>query len=241
MLSDITGDGRRPDNSATAILDRRNGDGDVQEGAILTHTYRLVMINTLSLANACHDLHKLILPIWREENRNRLAHDFLSSVPIHALCRRIPTGDDALQIFAKNSIIRRFDNGGHVKKSLGCLLVLGNIMKIRHDGLKIWFLKQISRCGFNPTPGTIVMPHSKSPNLRETGCGKQCVKYLSNRGKIIGMNKSKTIELDKFFWCISQDALDGGTDIGIVALPIREQDHVRAMLNQSTKTLLADL
>src|SRR5260370_2141622 len=133
MLSDITGDGRCANNGAGAILDRGNSDGVSTEGAVLAHAYRLVVVNALSSANVRHNLRKFILSIRRKKQRDWLAHHFLSPIPIHALCRSIPTGDDTLQIFAKNGVIRRLHNGGQVKKSLFSPLAFGDVAYVTLD------------------------------------------------------------------------------------------------------------
>ncbi len=161
MLGDITGDSRGPNNGAAAILDRGNGDGDSQAGAVLPHAHRLVVVNALSAANARHDLRKFILSIRCKEQRDRLTHNLLSTIAIHALGRRIPTGNDALQIFAKDSVIRRLHNGGQVKKGLFCLLAFSDVVYVTLDDfVSIYLVEGTHELHVPPLPVFGVERHS---------------------------------------------------------------------------------
>src|SRR5258708_40366829 len=144
-------------NVATTNLVWGNVYVDSQAGAVLRHTPRLVVVNALSSANARHDLRKFILSIRCKEQRDRLTHNLLSTIAIHALGRRIPTGNDALQIFAKDSVIRRLHNGGQVKKGLFCLLAFSDVAYVTLDDfVSIYLVEGTHELHVPPLPVFVV-------------------------------------------------------------------------------------
>src|SRR6266566_2208680 len=139
-LADITGNGRCPDNGTAAILDGGNGDRNAQQAPVLAHARRLVVIYTLSMANTLHDLPKLIGTIRWEEEGDRLTHDFLGAIAVHAFCCGIPTDDYAIQIFTQNGILGRGNNRGQVLTRLLCPPAVGDVayVALKHFTDRRW-------------------------------------------------------------------------------------------------------
>src|SRR6266487_6773388 len=104
-FSDVVCDVGGTDDLALAIVNRRYGDRDRQNGPILSSPRRFIEIDPFSLGNALHDPGRFILSIWRKEEGNGLAHGLLGAISIRPLCRSIPTGDDALTRFPNNGDI----------------------------------------------------------------------------------------------------------------------------------------
>jgi hypothetical protein len=84
---------------------RRNDDRDRQDSPILSSPRRFIEINPFSSCNLLYDSGEFILPVWRKDEGNGLAHGLLGAISIHPLCRPIPTGDDALTGFPNNGNI----------------------------------------------------------------------------------------------------------------------------------------
>src|SRR5579859_461767 len=105
-LADVTGNRGCPNNRTAAILDRGNGYGNVHMAPVLAHTYCFVGFYILSPLNMLHDLRKFRLAIGWEEECDRLTYDLSLTITVHAFCGRIPTGDDAREIFPYNSVMR---------------------------------------------------------------------------------------------------------------------------------------
>ena len=58
----------------------------------------LVVVDPLSTPDACQNLTFFIVAIFRNNNRDRLANCFFSSVAENALCAFIPAYDKAIEI-----------------------------------------------------------------------------------------------------------------------------------------------
>ena len=102
---DVVCDVGGTDDLALAIVNRRYGDRDWQDGPILSSPCRFIEIDPFSSCNLLHDPGKFILSIWRKDEGNGLAHSLLGAVPKQPLCPSIPTGDDTLTRFPNNGNI----------------------------------------------------------------------------------------------------------------------------------------
>src|SRR5579864_6272270 len=73
-LTNVTGNGRCPNNDAVAIPDRRDGDRNMQLAPVFAHTNRLVVVQTLASTQLLHDMDKFVLAVWWEEKCDRLTY-----------------------------------------------------------------------------------------------------------------------------------------------------------------------
>ena len=109
------------------ILDGGNGHGNAQQAPVLAHARRLVVVYTLSPANALHDLTKFIRLSGGKRRVTGWPTMSWALIAVHAFCCGIPTGDYAVQIFTQNGIIGRGDNGSQVKTRLLCPPAVGDV------------------------------------------------------------------------------------------------------------------
>ena len=66
----------------------------------------------LAMANAIEDSRLFVLVIFRDQDRNRLANDFLGRVAEQPFSAAIPAHDHAIEILADDRIVGIRDNGG---------------------------------------------------------------------------------------------------------------------------------
>src|SRR6202521_5296312 len=83
-LSDVARPGGRANNLATTRLDRRHGDGDVDDRPVLPPTLRLVMLHLLTASKPFHDRGHLVFRSRGYQDRNREADDLGRRVSINA-------------------------------------------------------------------------------------------------------------------------------------------------------------
>src|SRR4030095_10843582 len=100
---------------------------DVHQRAVLSTADGFDMMDPLAAAYALQDGALFIDAIRRHENLDRLADDLLRSVAEDALRAGVPGADDAVQIFADDRIVGRFDYGGELGFSLLGLLALADV------------------------------------------------------------------------------------------------------------------
>jgi hypothetical protein len=64
-----------------------------------------IVFDALAASNALHDRFFLLPVIGRNENRDRLADDFLGQMAKNALRATIPTRDDAIDVIADDGVV----------------------------------------------------------------------------------------------------------------------------------------
>ena len=87
-IADIAGDLGGTDYLAAAIADRRNGQGDVDERAVLASTHCFVGLDVLAALDAFQDLLLLTLAVRRNDDEDGLADDFARRDSRRAVPRR---------------------------------------------------------------------------------------------------------------------------------------------------------
>src|SRR3984893_3269295 len=71
------------------------------------------MLDTLAAPDTFENCRLLIMPVRRNQNRDRLAYHFLGRIAEDSLRAVVPTGDYAFEVLANNGIIRGLDDGGN--------------------------------------------------------------------------------------------------------------------------------
>src|SRR6185437_4663811 len=82
--------------------------------AILSLPRRLIMVDALAGADLAEDLVFFIVKPSRDQAKNRLADHLVGGIAEDLARAFIPAGDDALEIFADDGIVRRVDYGGEM-------------------------------------------------------------------------------------------------------------------------------
>src|SRR5579884_1918865 len=110
-LGNVAGDLGSADDFAVRVLNRRDGERNVEQRAVFSAANGFEMIDALSPPQSREDLRLLIQAIWRNEHGDRFAHGFFRRVAEHPLRAFVPAHDDAVQIFADDRIVGGVDDG----------------------------------------------------------------------------------------------------------------------------------
>ena len=89
-LGDVTGDLRGADHPPALAQNRRDGQRDGDERAVLSTANRFVMVDAVAAPDAGEDFVLLVLAVIRNDETNGLAHHLGRRKPDHGLGRRIP-------------------------------------------------------------------------------------------------------------------------------------------------------
>src|SRR5262249_26236956 len=63
-------------------------------------------------ADAPENARFLVVPIWRDEGKDRHANHFLGSIAKETLGPLVPTRDNAVEVFADDGVVKTLDDGG---------------------------------------------------------------------------------------------------------------------------------
>ncbi len=77
--------------------------------------------------DAPEDLGLLIVAVGGDEHHDRSAHRLRRRVPEEPFRALVPTGDDPIQVFADDGVVRRLDDGGEPGARLLRLLAFGDV------------------------------------------------------------------------------------------------------------------
>ena len=78
----------------------------------------LVVVDPLSTSDTRQNLTFFVVAVFRNNNRDRLANCFFSSVAEDALCAFIPAYDNAIEILAYDYVIARLNDRRNPTQSL---------------------------------------------------------------------------------------------------------------------------
>src|SRR5690606_35610264 len=102
------------------------GDREIDEAAVLAAAHRLEMLNALARLHAVDDRAFLAAALFGDQGENRPADDFLGPVTEQAFGGWVPAGDDAVEPFADDRIVRAFDERGEMRATFEGRLGRGN-------------------------------------------------------------------------------------------------------------------
>src|SRR5207237_10490317 len=92
-FADVARNLRDLDDATGRILDRRDGDRDLDPPTVLADAFGLVVRHVLAAGDPAQDLLLLREELGWEEHRDRTADRFLRGISEHPLCGWIPRGD----------------------------------------------------------------------------------------------------------------------------------------------------
>src|SRR5690242_1212897 len=101
----IPGNRGSPDNHTITVPDRRDGQRHIDLTAILSHTYRLEMIDALAASKLCQDLILFMQPFRGKKNGLGLTDDLLRRVAKYTLGAFVPRSNDGLKRLADDRVI----------------------------------------------------------------------------------------------------------------------------------------
>src|SRR5262245_47449518 len=111
LLGDVSGDLRRTHDPAFGIFDRRDGQRNHNQSAILALANRFIMFDMLSASNTLKNDTFLFASVCRNQNRDRSADRLFCGIAEHSLCAPVPTCNDAIQSLAYDRVMTGLDNG----------------------------------------------------------------------------------------------------------------------------------
>jgi len=102
---DVAGDLGSADDLAPHVPDRRDGQRDGDQRAVLAPPCCLVARHALAIADAANDVGLLAPQMIGNEHQDRLSDRLVGGVAEHTLGRMVPVGDDARQILADDCVV----------------------------------------------------------------------------------------------------------------------------------------
>src|SRR5690242_10860420 len=100
------------------IFDRRNGQGNYDQAAILALPNRLKMVDALTSSDARENFALFALPILRNYNCNGLADRLGGREAKDVLGALVPACNNAIEVLAYNRVITGLDYRGHEAQPL---------------------------------------------------------------------------------------------------------------------------
>jgi hypothetical protein len=102
--ADIARGGGQPNHLSPIVMDREDGEGDIDQPPISRLAHGLESLDTCPLPHLAEEVAHLIASIWRRNEEDRLPDRFLSPVAVQALRGGIPVGNDPIQCFANDRV-----------------------------------------------------------------------------------------------------------------------------------------
>src|SRR5262245_30881299 len=125
--TDIASNLGGPDNYTRDIAQRRNCQRNVNQSSILATSDSFVVAHVFTQPNALQDRPFLVLAIWRDQNQDRFANNFLGPIAKYAFRALVPALDDAVEVFTYDGVIGRFDNGYEPLSAILGFLALSDV------------------------------------------------------------------------------------------------------------------
>jgi len=94
------------------VPDRRDGQRDIDDLAVLASPTRFEMVDPLAPPNPVENAGGLVLLAWRQQDGDRLADHLGGRIAENRLGAAVPIGDDAVERLADDGIVRRGDDRG---------------------------------------------------------------------------------------------------------------------------------
>ena len=126
-LRNVTRNLRRADNMPVLIIDGRNGQRNVERGAVLSAVYRLVANDAFAPADPFHNFQLFILAIRRDQDGDRFADNFSSRVAKEPFRFFVPTGDHLIEIYAYDRVTGGLNDRSQAAVSVFGALLLGDV------------------------------------------------------------------------------------------------------------------
>jgi hypothetical protein len=112
LLGDVTGNLGEADDRSRSVLDRRDGQGDMDVFPVLPSPHRFKVGDVFSLFHTLNDPRFLLDTILGKEEPDRLSDYLVGGVTERAFSPLIPARHDPIQRLADDGIFRGLHNGG---------------------------------------------------------------------------------------------------------------------------------
>jgi hypothetical protein len=111
-VGDVAGDFGDGDCFSVAILDGRDGDGDVDRSSVPGDAFGFDVFAVIAGEKALDHVGLLGCAFRGNENRDRAANDFMGGVSQKAFGSGVPTEDGSVELFGDDGIVGGFDDRG---------------------------------------------------------------------------------------------------------------------------------
>ena len=109
------------------VSDRRNREGNLKRSTIFADADRIEMIYALAPLEAVQNLRLFVAPVRGNQHGDGPPDRFLGRVAEQPLRAFVPTGDDAVEVFADDRVVGGIDNGRQQRSSLLAVLAFGDV------------------------------------------------------------------------------------------------------------------
>ena len=114
VLADVARDGRRADDRAARVADRRDRHRDRDPLAILRHARGPVVLDAFAAAEPVQDLRQLVGALRGDDDGDRPTDRLVRRVAVEPLGPRVPAHDRPVERLADDRVVRRVDDRGEI-------------------------------------------------------------------------------------------------------------------------------
>ena len=111
-LGDIPRDFGCTNHLAGAVLHGGDGNRNVNKRSIFAATHGLKVLDPLAQADAPENVWFLVVTIWWDDREDGRANHLFGRVAKESLCTLVPAGDNAIEVFADDGVVRALDDRG---------------------------------------------------------------------------------------------------------------------------------
>ena len=104
-IRDVPGDLRRADDRARGVADRRDGQRDRDERAVLAPANGVEVVDALAAPDVRQDHVLFAKAIGRDQHGDRLTDRPRRPCTEQLFCAAVPGGDDAVEILADDGVV----------------------------------------------------------------------------------------------------------------------------------------
>jgi hypothetical protein len=98
---------------------------------------RFIVVDALTPAKAFENFNLLVVSLWRNQDRDRLAYNLLGRIAEQAFRAGVQSGDNAIEALAQSSVVRRLDDRYQALRGTLGLLALGDIDQRIHGASQL--------------------------------------------------------------------------------------------------------
>ena len=114
-LGDVARDLRRANHPSVLVANRRDGERDVEQRAVLALPHGLEVIDALVTPDSREHFVFLRAPLLWDDQGDRPANHLVGGVAEHLLRGAVPALDDAVEILAHDRVVGGLDDGGEAQ------------------------------------------------------------------------------------------------------------------------------
>jgi hypothetical protein len=137
LVGHVAGGRRQADGAAVLAVDRRDGQRHLHERAVLAQPLGEHALHDLPAEHPAQHRALLVLALRWEDERDVPADGFLGRVPEQPLGRRVPVGDDAVEVLGEDRVLRAADDRRQPPQGVQRVRRLARLARKGHDWWKI--------------------------------------------------------------------------------------------------------